>query len=869
MKKMRKVFSLLLSVVLVLGMMPLQGYATECQHTLTYSAGENGITAKCTVENCDYTGTATVELDSSVSLAYTGEPIEPLKISYSENWYGDPLKIEYENNTEVTKEETPQDIEEQTEQTEQKEQTEQTGEESQENPQPEKPLIPTAKASIQGVSITRTFKIVKGQLTVSAVVTASYGDAEPKTEVICKNAQGETVEAVLEGQPKVTTDYRQDMKAGDECSFTVDLNGAYSDQYELTAENGTFTVGQREVKIELDTPEIVYDGEAHTPKATAGDLVGEDAVELEYDEVTETAPGTYDILIKNLKGDAEVLKNYKLPENPKVSFTIQKTSQDAPATVKGEAGKITGVDSAMQYKAAEEEESAYKAVTGTEITDLEPGAYHVRYAETDTATASEAVTVEVEAAAAPVSEEETLKITLPADQTGYTLTVEGDKKEVKAGESVTITYQLKDRYTESGFAVAVNGETVSLDAAGKYTIEDIQENIEVTVTGVYPLVAIKFLNTTFLDVVTNVTFEQYLKERATLEIVAPPDAKAIHYAAKNEKVADPASIQDWTSYSQAVSLPASEGKAIFYAKVTAADDRVYYASTNGVVLDTTNPVIKIGGTNVTSGKTFYTTQQVTVTDASPVTIKLNGITPTDLEWDNENKVFAFTLAGDKNVAVYLITTEDAAGNKVNKTYKMQTIESLKEPIKDLTTDNMKPENRTAVGNIQTQVKSLAALAHTTAGEKEKLKQIEDACTELLKNVNYTITNKTTDLQWVKSSGKDLDINLDGAYKSVSKLLVDGKEVTQDKNGSKYTYKEDTSKVTLKSSYLQTLTNGKHKIQLVLNDGETGGSDEIQIYKAGTNPKTGDNGILFWTAASLVSLICLAVILPGKKKNHLA
>ena len=61
----------------------------------------------------------------------------------------------------------------------------------------------------------------------------------------------------------------------------------------------------------------------------------------------------------------------------------------------------------------------------------------------------------------------------------------------------------------------------------------------------------------------------------------------------------------------------------------------------------------------------------------------------------------------------------------------------------------------------------------------------------------------------------------------------------------------------------------YTIQVFFDDGETDGKDKIEIQKASTNPKTGDTGILFWMTASFVSLACLAVILPGKKRSYRA
>lgn len=91
--------------------------------------------------------------------------------------------------------------------------------------------------------------------------------------------------------------------------------------------------------------------------------------------------------------------------------------------------------------------------------------------------------------------------------------------------------------------------------------------------------------------------------------------------------------------------------------------------------------------------------------------------------------------------------------------------------------------------------------------------------------------------------------------------------------TKYTYKEDTygTKITIDEAYLDTLTTGKKTIKVVYTDGDTGDTTKIEILKAGsTNPKTGDEGILLWMTASVLSLACLAAAACfGRKRRYQA
>lgn len=85
----------------------------------------------------------------------------------------------------------------------------------------------------------------------------------------------------------------------------------------------------------------------------------------------------------------------------------------------GNDGKITGVDSTMEYKLSSSAE--WTKVTGTEITNLVPGTYTVRYAAGDLAFASESVNVVVEICA----------------ETKEELTVLGDFKNILSVEKIT------------------------------------------------------------------------------------------------------------------------------------------------------------------------------------------------------------------------------------------------------------------------------------------------------------------------------------------------------------------------------------------------------------------------------------------------
>ncbi len=147
-------------------------------------------------------------------------------------------------------------------------------------------------------------------------------------------------------------------------------------------------------------------------------------------------------------------------------------------TVKGKKdGVINGLTTAMEYR--KDDETSYTKVNDANMT-WAADTYFVRYAAVGNYAASEEVKVVVDAG-------KTFKVTVPASQTGYSLTV--DDAELGYGEKATLTYKLSDGYKQTeSFAIKVNGTTIAL-TDGKYVLENATEDMTVTVEGVVNVTA--------------------------------------------------------------------------------------------------------------------------------------------------------------------------------------------------------------------------------------------------------------------------------------------------------------------------------------------------------------------------------------------
>ncbi len=110
-----------------------------------------------------------------------------------------------------------------------------------------------------------------------------------------------------------------------------------------------------------------------------------------------------------------------------------------------------------------------------------------------------------------------------------------------------------------------------------------------------------------------------------------------------------------------------------------------------------------------------------------------------------------------------------------------------------------------------------------------------------------------------TKGKDLTIKADGELEKFVKLLVDDKEVSEDN----YTKKSGSTIITLKSSYLETLSAGNHEITFVYNNGTV--KTNLTIENKTNNPKTGDS-MMIYLITGLLSIVGFISLIIYKKKQ---
>ena len=223
-------------------------------------------------------------------------------------------------------------------------------------------------------------------------------------------------------------------------------------------------------------------------------------------------------------------------------------------------------------------------------------------------------------------------------------------------------------------------------------------------------------------------------------------------------------IANWTAMDadNKVSVTAEDAKQfVYYIRITDNAGNVTIISSNGMVFDLKAPEISIE-----NGKTYYTTQKFTVTEANLADVKVNDATVTD-----------YTLAGNVD-ATYKVVVTDKAVNITTVTVTMKTIDSISESIKDLTESDVTGDNADIIKEAE---ETLATVDTTYATDAEKAEIAAaqanvDALQEVIKETaeEVKILEETV-------AGYDKDTVKSTDETAVDRLIDDLEEKLEDAN----------------------------------------------------------------------------------------
>lgn len=119
-------------------------------------------------------------------------------------------------------------------------------------------------------------------------------------------------------------------------------------------------------------------------------------------------------------------------------------------------------------------------------------------------------------------------------------------------------------------------------------------------------------------------------------------------------------------------------------------------------------------------------------------------------------------------------------------------------------------------------------------------------------------------EWTKRSKEGLTFKVDTDINEFKKVLVDGKELKD----TDYDIKSGSTIVTLKSSFLDTLSAGKHQIRLEFNNGTIEAYFTVKVKETTIVPETGEQTNLYlWAMLAIASSASILVLRRYKKYNR--
>ena len=406
------------------------------------------------------------------------------------------------------------------------------------------------------------------------------------------------------------------------------------------------TINPKPISLTITPNGGTYGGTITPATATIDGLVEGDtttAVILKYYGTSNDNTTKYDYVTTppTLAGTYTVkaylnTSNYRISNTSTAQYVVQRGKQEAPTlighneTIKGKNDAyIEGLTTDMLISSDGGE--TYKLLNSSTINDpLPPKTYYVRYKNTANLERSEPTVI-------TLSEGPKMKVTLPESdaQKGYTITA--DSTELAWGEELTLSYSLKNGYTETdSFKITVNGSdiTAAIREQGSYTFVPT-DNVTVEVTGVAdtiaPDVTLTAKTVSWKQFFNKLTFGLFFKETVDVTVVAHDGGSGIdtaEYLVTEEPFTTEQAVQDDTSVWTALTLKngsatiavTEQGKKYVYVRVSDAAGNIMVVSADGGM------VVYTDSTADTHSIDFTKTETQDVT----AKVNLNGNTVKDI-----------------------------------------------------------------------------------------------------------------------------------------------------------------------------------------------------------------------------------------------
>lgn len=384
---------------------------------------------------------------------------------------------------------------------------------------------------------------------------------------------------------------------------------------------------------------------------------------------TESSEKVYTYIINNVTEAQEitvsgVMKEHNITKSSTANgeYTVKAGENEADKAVAGTTVTVTATP-----------------VTGYEldaikVTSTNDGGTNVTVTDNSFTMPDYPVTIDV------TFRKKTYTVTLPEATVGYTVE-SSQTSPVEYGSDYSFTVILGEGYAAaSDFVVKENTSVLTAISSSEntyvYTIKNVTENKIVTVSGVAdgtaPTIKITLDENNWWQTFLNkITFNLFFKNSRSLTIEAFDGESGIdsvwYYLTDTDLFPEDKSytakeiedvITQWNEYKDntgSISLP-KDGRYVMYVKAVDKEGKVSFASTTGIVVDTTAPVIA----GIEDGSTYYGDITFTISDEYLDSILVDQ-KPVDVKKDTES----VTITADNDTHTVQVT--DKVGNSITYT----------------------------------------------------------------------------------------------------------------------------------------------------------------------------------------------------------
>ena len=576
------------------------------------------------------------------------------------------------------------------------------------------------------------FTIAKKALKVTAEdKTAAYGDAAPAYTVQYDGFVSGEDESVLGGTLGFDCDYVQFSDIGE---YDIRPYGLTAENYHFSYNPGKLTVSPKKITVTVESATSIYGNPIAELKATDNGIVNNDK---DVYSLSTTAASTSDVGKYSIKGTA-LDDNYAITfANETDAYEITQRELTVAVTVADK--KYDGLNTAVITSAVLNNVANGDQIVltnGTATFESVNAANGISIVFTDFAISGDkagnytlkqptGVTASITNGWNPIADTE------------YTVSVPNGNGWLNADFLVTAKdgYKVSLTNTANGdWGDTLIGSVEGADSSIQFYVKNIADGTisEMTTAGYKldkgnPTGKVSFDERNGWEGFLNtISFGLFYKDEVTVKAEASDALSGvgkIEYieSATAMSLAELKAATGWTEMPKSgVGVTVEDAKQfVYYVRITDQAGNVTYLSTDGAEYDTTAPVIS----GIENGKTYYTTQKVTVTDKNIASVTLNG----------EPAAADITLDGNVD-KTYTITATDKAGNETTVTVTMKPIASIAEPIDEITEDNVKSSDKETIEGVIAQVEELLKDEDLTEDEKAALEEIRTEAGRLIEKI---------------------------------------------------------------------------------------------------------------------------------------